>query len=372
MRLHVLLVFVGLGLHLLATSLLAEEVPVGLHQNPATFLDRDGKSQPITTVDEWEVRRRGILQGLERAMGPLPDRTKFPPAQLTVLERTELEGGVRRHKVEYRTDSPDRAVRAWLFFPKAGPAKDVEKPEEDQRAGILCLHQTIGIGKDEPAGLGGSSNLHYALELAQRGFVTLAPDYPSFGEYKYDFPAEHGYVSGSMKAIVDNLRAVDLLETGISRVDGQRIGCIGHSLGGHNTMFTAAFDRRIKAMVSSCGFTRAHKYYGGKLAGWTSARYMPLIAKEFHNNPDEIPFDFPEIVACFAPRPFLACSPVRDDNFEVSGVKDCIVAAAPVYKLFGAEKNLRAEYPDSAHDFPPAVREVAYKFLEEHLGEQSP
>jgi hypothetical protein len=35
---------------------------------------------------------------------------------------------------------------------------------------------------------------------------------------------------------------------------GERIGCIGHSLGGHNSLFTAVFDSRIKIVVTSCGF----------------------------------------------------------------------------------------------------------------------
>src|SRR5690606_16293072 len=132
----------------------------------------------------------------------------------------------------------------------------------------------------------------------ERGYVTLAPDYPSFGEYEYDFAPERGYVSGTMKAIVDNRRAIDLLQS-IPAVDPERIGCLGHSLGGHNTMFTAAFEPRIKVIVSNCGFTRFHKYYGGKLKGWTSPRYMPRIASEYDNNPDRVPFDFPEIVASF-------------------------------------------------------------------------
>ena len=97
--------------------------------------------------------------------------------------------------------------------------------------------------------MGGNPQLHYALHLAERGFVTLAPDYPSFGDYPYTFPSEDGYVSGTMKAIYENTRAVDLLQM-LRQVDSERIGCIGHSLGGHNTIFTSAFDTRIKAMVS--------------------------------------------------------------------------------------------------------------------------
>src|SRR5207247_5230687 len=110
--------------------------------------------------------------------------------------------------------------------------------------------------------------------------------------------------------MLDSLRAVDLYVS-LNEVDAERIGCIGDSLGGHNTMFTAAFEPRIKVLVSNCGFTRFHKYYEGKLKGWTSARYMPKIASAYQNDPDRVPFDFPEIAAAFAPRPFLASAPVR-------------------------------------------------------------
>jgi predicted dienelactone hydrolase len=153
----------------------------------------------------------------------------------------------------------------------------------------------------------------------------------------------------------------------LPEVDPERIGCIGHSLGGHNTMFTAAFDTRIKAAVSNCGFTSFAKYYGGNLKGWTSARYMPRIAAVYDLRPEKMPFDFTEVVAAIAPRAFLASAPIHDDNFEVSGVKDCIAAAKPVYELLGAGDRLAANYPDCKHDFPPEVRKVAYEWLDRWL-----
>ncbi len=45
---------------------------------------------------------------------------------------------------------------------------------------------------------------------------------------------------------------------------------------------------------------------------------MPAINSAYNNDPNLVPFDFPEIVGAFAPRAFLASAPVRDDNFEVS------------------------------------------------------
>ena len=58
---------------------------------------------------------------------------------------------------------------------------------------------------------------------------------------------------------------------------------------------------------------------------------------------------------------------MRDDNFDVGGVKDVIAAAEPVYKALGKSDNLKAIYPDAAHDFPEAARKTAYEFIEKHL-----
>jgi dienelactone hydrolase len=348
--------------HVLACRSLADDPSVPAyreHQDLSYYLDANGQRHSVRTVADWEVRKSHVLAHMQEVMGPLPKPTVPVPLDVRTLGEVRV-GPIVRRKIDYHTDSPARRVSAYLLLP-AGEAK---------RPAVLCLHQTIKIGKDEPAGLGDNVNLQYALHLAKRGYVTLAPDYPSFGEYRYDFDPKDGYVSGSMKAIYDNIRALDLLQS-LPQVDGKRIGCIGHSLGGHNTMFTAAFDPRIKVLVSNCGFTRAHKYYGGKLAGWTSARYMPLISSRYGNNPDRIPFDFTEIVATFAPRPFLASSPLHDDNFEVSGVRDVIAAAKGIYSLYGKPENLQANYPDCQHSFPPDVRKVAYEFLDRHLNHRA-
>ena len=338
-------------------SLAADPAPKYVeHQDLSYFLDASGQKQPIKTAADWAKRREHIAAWMQTVMGPLPKPEKPVPLDMQVEEEVAI-GELTRKTISYHTDSTERRVKAFLFLPKTG---------KSSTPAILCLHQTTNIGKSEPAGLGGNPNLNYALHLAQRGYITLAPDYPSFGEYPFDFAPAHGYTSGSMKAIYDNIRAVDLLQS-LPGVNKDRIGCIGHSLGGHNTMFTAFFEPRIKCLVSNCGFTRFHKYYNGALKGWTSARYMPLIDSRHHNNPDEVPFDFPEIVAGFAPRPFLASSPIGDSNFEVSGVKDSIASAKPIFDLLGAGESLQANYPNCAHDFPEDVRKVAYDFFDKHL-----
>jgi hypothetical protein len=81
-----------------------------------------------------------------------------------------------------------------------------------------------------------------------------------------------------------------------------------------------------------------------------------------------MPFDFTEILGALAPRPVFINAPLKDDNFEVSGVKDCVTAALPVYtRIFRAGNRLVAVYPDCAHDFPPEIRQEAYMFLDRWL-----
>ena len=288
----------------------------------------------------------GKVTGFEQVAGALPPREKGKVA-VEVLGEALVEPGFRRQKIRYGA-KPGNPVYAWLLTP-------------DKFAGraALCLHQTTKIGKDEPVGLGGKPNLRYAQELAQRGYLCLAPDYPSFGDDSTDFAKEVfgvGLASGTMKGIVNHRRGVDLLiEKG-----AKSVVAIGHSLGGHNTLFVTALDERIKAAVTSCGFTAMAKYKGGNLKGWDQDRYMPRVREVFHNSPRELPWDFPDLLRRMAGRALYINAPLQDDNFDNSGVRDCVRAVGGLFR----RGRLVTTYPDCGHDFPSEVRQEAYRFLD--------
>jgi hypothetical protein len=94
---------------------------------------------------------------------------------------------------------------------------------------------------------------------------------------------------------------------------------------------------------------------------------MPRIAADYHQDARQMPFDFPEVVAALAPRAFFANAPVADDNFAVSGVRDCMEAARPVYTFLAAGEKLEAFYPACGHDFSADARKVAYAWLDRQL-----
>lgn len=324
------------------------------HVQLTSVIGSAGKPRPIQNVDDWEERRRQIRTNFERVTGPLPGPEFRVPLDVQVQE-TVMVGDLTRIKLTYQSDPFDR-VPAYLFLPQTRAA--------GKTPAMLCLHQTTSGGKNEPSGLDGDPRLHYALELAQRGYVTLAPDYPSFGEHPYEFGGKSPYASGTMKAIWDSLRAVDVLELQAD-VDPNRIGVIGHSLGGHNSIFTALFDERLKVVVSSCGFCRFHK---DDVPSWTGPRYMPRIATEFGNDADRVPFDFPELIAAIAPRAFFASAAERDSDFDVVGVRETMAAAQPIFQLFGVADRIDAIYPPTDHAFPDEARLAAYQFIDKMLG----
>ncbi|MDP1560032.1 MAG: neutral/alkaline non-lysosomal ceramidase N-terminal domain-containing protein [Pirellulaceae bacterium] len=335
-------------------------VPSGYdHQRLLYYQDADGHELPITSSADWEHRRTAILDGMQQMMGPLPDRSVLCPLDVQEIKRERFESYTRVH-LTYAAE-PGSRVPAHLYLP--------DVPRLQPRApAILALHQTSDLGKTD-VGIDGKPDRTYAHELAMLGYVVLAPDYPSFGELRdYDFAADR-YVSGTMTGVFNHLRAVDLL-CERDDVDADRLGVIGHSLGGHNALFVAAFDPRLKVVVTSCGWTPFHHYYGGlKLENWAQERYMPWMRDVFQSDPDQVPFDFYEVVAALAPRTFYSCSPVNDENFEVAGVRQVETAAREVYSLFEAREELIIRYPETGHSFPNNNRQEAYEVIGRVIGQ---
>ena len=243
--------------------------------------------------------------------------------------------------------------------------------------GILALHQTTedpSIGAEETVGLRGNQNYSYAIELAKMGFVTISPDYPFFGNYKtstemiYD---KFGYESVTMKGIINHIASINILVS-LPQVDSARIGCIGHSLGGTNTLFSYFFDKRIKAAVVSAGFTTFASYAktseSGDLEKWAlTDKYMPNTSLKYKNDPSKMPFDFPELLASFCPKPIFVSTPQEDEIFDFSGAMDCVGFALEKYELLNKHDKFKYIQPKTNHDFPDDARKSAYQFLEKEL-----
>jgi pimeloyl-ACP methyl ester carboxylesterase len=335
-----------------------------------SYKDKSGRLMPVRNIADWQRKRLQILEGMQEAMGKIPDRKQLPAFDVQIVDSV-VETDHTRYSITF-TVAKNEILPADLYIPH-GSGKPKKLPA------VLALHGTSDLGRKSIGGAHKMPNRAYAKELAQRGYVVIAPDYPSFGDLKdHNFETDR-YESGTMKAIFNHLRCVDLLQSR-KDVDPERIGVIGHSLGGHNAIFAAAFDPRLKVVVSSCGWTlmdfydigeESSKKYGGRLGPWAQNRYMPLLKDKYGLKPADIPFDFDEVISALAPRPFFSNSPVGDKNFDFKGVGKGVSDIAKVYQLYGAGNQLQVSYPDAAHDFPPAVRLEAYRFIDQALGHVS-
>ena len=116
--------------------------------------DAKGNSHPIRSKQDWHIRRRHILEGLQKVMGRLPDRSHQPSLDVRHVESVRI-GKLTRQKLTYQTDRTGR-VSAYLFLPEANP-------QSTPGPAVLCLQQTNRAGKLEAAGIAGNPELALSL-----------------------------------------------------------------------------------------------------------------------------------------------------------------------------------------------------------------
>jgi dienelactone hydrolase len=333
---------------------------------------------PITNPDAWITRRQEIKHLLLQVMGDFPPATTLLNPR--IVEEKEFEKYIRR-KVVY-TSEPDDEIPAYLFLPKDDARK---------HPAILCAHQTNPYGKREAAGIVGDPTMALAPRLAERGYVTLAPDEICFGERHnpllghygdaISFYQKHKTWSVAGKMVWDKSRAIDYLWT-LDEVDPEHIGAIGHSHGAYGSLFAAAFDDRIRAVVSSCGFTpfrtdgntfrwshatpllpRLGFYLGRAKMTWETFQQFKL--KEI----DQVPFDWHHILSLIVPRPlFLSVS--LDDAVFPGGetVRDQVLPRVePIYDLSGGGDRFEAHFFRGGHSFPDEAQQKAFGWLDRWL-----
>ena len=209
----------------------------------------------------WVERRRARLAEL---LGPEPEPV---PLDVETLESVACDG-YRRDKIVFDTEDT-MSVPAYLLVPDGrvgGPPG----------AAVLACHGH-GPGKSQVVGLEHTDmpNADYALQLARRGYVVLAPDLRCFGErldwnpedhYACDTNLVHAAMAGwnpLTQNIWDLRRCLDVLEQH-PLVDPARLGMVGISYGGTVTLFTAALDDRVAASVVS-----------GYFSSWADSHKMP-------------------------------------------------------------------------------------------------
>ena len=119
MKLRLLLCLIALGAVLGAAPLYPD------HSRLLVCRDAQGVEHPVTTAQDWAVRRAHILAGMQEAMGPLPDRTHLPSLDVRIGEEIRRDGFIRQ-TLSFVADGTDR-IPAHLYLPTTS-AKGKRRP----------------------------------------------------------------------------------------------------------------------------------------------------------------------------------------------------------------------------------------------------
>ena len=320
-----------------------QKLPAKAPKLPPLLVDAAGRK--ITTLEGWKKRRTEIRSDWLGFLGTL--EAERPKPKLEVVKEDRPDGCIRQ-LVRYEGE-PGIVVEGYLLK----PAK-LDGP----RPGVVALHSTVTHTIRQPAGVQGRPEKAFGLKLAQRGVVAFCPKcFLWVGEGAYTakvarFHKRNPGCKGMAKMLWDAVLAVDILAS-LPEVDASRLGAVGHSLGGKETLYLAAFDERIKATVSSEGSI------GIPFCNWHAPWYLSNAVRDGswtrrHH----------EVLSLVAPRAFLQ---LGGDKSDGAHSWPYIEAALPVYRLYGGVPRLGLLNHRKGHAVPPEAEARLYEWFVTYL-----
>jgi dienelactone hydrolase len=302
-----------------------------------------GDPCPVGSAEAILAWRERAGQRLAALLGPMPERV---PLELEVRDVVDC-GSYARHSVVFDSE-PAMSVPAFVLVPhdrsEPGPA-------------VLAQHGH-GPGKSEVCGLDDPDSRaaiaehhgDYGHQLAEAGYVVLAPDLRCFGEradwtppdkYACDLNLVHAVAAGAnplTQNLWDLARALDVLEQH-PLVDARRIAMVGLSYGATMTLFLAAWDQRVAAAVVS-----------GYFNTWPDCHRVPWNLCGSQVLPGMLTaLTHADLGARVAPRPLLVESGTDDLIFPVDGARRAVAELRTVYDTLDASGRLEHDIFEGGH-----------------------
>ena len=222
---------------------------------------------------------------------------------------------------------------------------------------VLCLH---GTGQSKEGLLA-----EYGETLARHGYLVAVPDIRTFGEREddYVFRAEVEILEGRSLwglMIWDTLRIADYVRTRPD-VDPDRLGIVGHSLGGHTAQAVGSLDSGVAATVASCGIFSYERFFSPRGHSTFNNPYVcvPGILAEG---------DIYDIYAAQAPRPLMIAWAARDPLVPKEAIEDFLEFGTPLWTGLGNAEGLKVVREDVEHEFTPSMRSQAFEWFDRWLG----
>jgi dienelactone hydrolase len=243
-------------------------------------------------------------------------------------------------------------------------------PKQARFPAPLVIAQHGGGGFPELALFRGGANYHDLVRgPLRRGWIVFAPHhifYP-YGDRDHGTPLpkdvreqldrqlrQHGTSLAAVE-VAKISRALDAL---LQRpeVDPGRVAMAGLSFGGYYSLYAAALEPRIQAVVASCSFVQ----WGEETAN---------SAREIQNGGKLCDLSPAELAALICPRPLQVQSGTKDDLLALEKTRPQAALARDTYTKQGAGNRFAFEAFEGGHEFKG---DLAWAFLDQHLKAAQP
>jgi hypothetical protein len=353
---------------------------------PDPLLLRSGEK--VTTKDDWLKKRRPELVELFQhyMYGYLPPKPEKLEWKTLHEDREAFGGKATLEEIAITVGSPEAPkIHLLLVVPtkRKGPAPvfvgitfcgnhavvndpKVKIPESwmyPNRQGVKDNRATEeGRGKEiDTWSIEQSIDRGYAVALFYNGDLDpdradkregIRPFLPK-SKSNGDAPASIAVWAWGVSRVVDYL-------VQDKDIDSSRIIVVGHSRLGKTSLLAGALDERISVVIphqAGCGGTAPSRGKVGESVKQINDRFPHWFCdnfKQFNDKTDRLPFDQHCLVALCAPRPVLLSNAEEDQWANPNGQFEMLVAAEPVYRLFGISE--------------PVKKPETGKLLDGHLG----
>ncbi len=312
-----------------------------------------------TRADVITLQKQVRLK-IRRSFGKFPPRTPLKPRITGTIKHAKYT--IEKLLFESR---PGFIVSANLFVPKG-----LTRPAP-------CV---LGVCGHSDNGKASAAYQGFMQGLATKGFVGLMYDPIGQGERKQyldkdgtrrlEVCCEHnmlghqmaltGEFFGAWRAW-DGIRALDYLLRR-PETDATRVGITGNSGGGTMTTWLCGLDDRFTMAAPSCFITT----------------FLSNMENEHPADVEQIPprlielgLDEYELFIPFAPRPLILLTK-RNDAFDQRGADTAYHELRRIYRLLGAEGNIKLAAREGPHGLPRQSREDMYAFFIKHAALRAP
>jgi pimeloyl-ACP methyl ester carboxylesterase len=320
------------------------------------ILNKDGKDIPITTKAQWQEKKEWIKKEFQHWIsGTVPPPPKS--FESTILSDT-MEDGTHIQKIEMRFGPENKArMRFELMIP--------------QGKGPFPVYMTQGYhrGWAQVAVRRGYIGCVYAAADGDDDTQAYQDLYPN-----YDFTA-------LMRRAYGTSRVVDYLLTR-KEVNKAQIALTGHSRNGKLSIWAAAFDDRIAAVIGSSGGTgeiTAWRYsdpqYASESLDWVCVNqphwFHPRL-RFFFGREDKLPVDQNLLISLIAPRILLFHYANTESAMNPWANEQNYQSVKRVYTFLGAGDNVNilprfGEHPVSARDLERCIDYLDLKFKRKNI-----